>query len=130
MRFESFVRSMGRLVLPLVITGCGPGGLFGPDSQGIEGIVLIGPQCPVQSPQDPCPDLPYEVSIEVRPRDGGPATPVVSGEDGRFRIGLFPGFYTLHPESGNPFPRAPDQEVVVLDDAYTQVTINFDTGIR
>lgn len=112
----------------LALTGCG--GPLGPDDQGIQGIVLIGPQCPVQALQDPCPDLPYQVSIEVQSRGGGTALEVVSGEDGRFRIGLFPGFYTLHPESGNPFPNAPDQDVVVLDNEYTEVTINFDTGIR
>ena len=113
----------------MLLGGCGDG-FLGPDDQGIEGIVLIGPQCPVQSLEDPCPDLPYQATIEVRSRDGRTATQVVSGEDGRFRIGLFPGFYTLHPESGDPFPRASDQEVVVLDGVYTEVTVTFDTGIR
>ena len=121
-------RWISGVALTFVFSGCG--GALGPDDQGIEGTVLIGPQCPVQSVQNPCPDLPYQASIEVRFRDGRPATQVVSGEDGRFRIGLFPGLYTLHPESGDPFPSAPDQDVLVLDDEYTEVTINFDTGIR
>ena len=118
------------LGLVLLMGGC-ESGFAGPNAnQGIEGIVLIGPQCPVASAETPCPDLPFEASIEVRTREGLRVTGTRSGEDGRFRVGLLPGFYTLHPESGDPFPVATDQEVVVLDDAFTEVTVNFDTGIR
>jgi hypothetical protein len=112
----------------LVAAGCNSP--LGPNGQGIEGLLLIGPQCPVQSTQDPCPDLPYQATFEVRSRNGRPPTQVVSAQDGTFRVGLFPGFYTIHPAPGDPFPTAPDQEVVVLDNEFTHVTIHFDTGIR
>jgi hypothetical protein len=105
--------------------------LLGPDAaQGIEGIVLLGPQCPVQSLENPCPDLPYEAWIEVRTASGGSVTRIRSGEDGQFRIGLRPGRYTLDPKSGSPFPIASEQEVQVNEGVYAEVVVSFDTGIR
>lgn len=115
----------------LVLAGCASDALLGPGAeQGIEGLVLIGPQCPVQSLEDPCPDLPYEATIEVRERNGGTVVEVRSGPDGSFRVGLRPGWYTLRPESGDPFPVAGSQDVEVLAGRYAQVMVGFDTGIR
>ena len=99
-------------------------------AQGIEGIALLGPQCPVQTLEDPCPDLPYEAWIDVRSAAGDPVTRIRSGEDGRFRVGLRPGQYVLDPESGDPVPIAGEREVEVGAGAYVEVTVNFDTGIR
>ena len=115
----------------LALMACGSDDLLGPDAdQGIEGMVLLGPQCPVESLENPCPDLPYRAWIKVLNRDGGIVTRIRSGEDGRFRVGLRPGLYLLDPESGNPFPVAGDQEVRVDEGVYAAVTVNFDTGIR
>jgi len=113
------------------MAACGSGNLLGPDAaQGIEGLVLIGPQCPVQTAEDPCPDLPFQAWIQVRKVDGSPVTRIRSGEDGRFRVGLRPGPYILDPDSGDPLPVAGDVDVVVRKGAYTSVTVSFDTGIR
>jgi len=110
---------------------CGSDDLLGPEAaQGIEGIVLLGPQCPVESLENPCPDLPYQALIDVRDRNGNRVTRIRSGEDGRFRVGLRPGLYILDPESGDPFPVAGEQEVRVEEGVYTEVTVSFDTGIR
>lgn len=40
------------------------------------------------------------------------------------------GQYVLDPESGNPFPIASEQEVQVDEGVYTELIVNFDTGIR
>ena len=115
----------------LTLTACRADDLLGPDAaQGIEGIALLGPQCPVQTLEDPCPDLPHEAWIEVRRASGESVTRIRSGEDGRFRIGLRPGRYILDPESGDPFPVAGELEVQVDEGVYAQVTVSFDTGIR
>ncbi len=115
----------------LTLIACGSDDLLGPGaSQGIDGTVLLGPQCPVQTLENPCPDLPYRAWIRVRTSDGGSVTRIRAGEDGRFRVGLRPGLYVLDPESGNPFPFASDQEVEVEKGKYTEVTVFFDTGIR
>jgi hypothetical protein len=113
------------------LAACDPSGLLGPEAaQGIEGIALIGPQCPVQSEEEPCPDLPYEVWITVRRVGGGNVGRFRTGSDGRFRVGLHPGRYLLDPESGDPFPVGSSQEVEVSGGTYTEVVIQFDTGIR
>jgi hypothetical protein len=112
--------------------GCGgSSALLGPDAlQGIDGQVLLGPMCPVQQASDPCPDQPYQAWIDVLDHGGATVTRVHSGSDGRFHVGLTPGGYVLHPESGNPLPRATDQQVEVAAGSYTRVTVSFDTGIR
>lgn len=119
------------LAIILALTACGTGDFLGPGAvQGIEGIVLLGPQCPVQTSENPCPDLPYQAWIEVRTAAGVSVTRVRSGEDGRFRVGLRSGLYVLDPESGNPFPIAGEIEVRIGEGVYTEVTVSFDTGIR
>ena len=115
----------------VALTACSSDDLLEPGAaQGIDGVVLLGPQCPVQTLEDPCPDVPYEAWIEVRSADGKFATRIQSGEDGRFRIGLRPGQYVLDPESGNPFPIASEQQVEVEEGIYAEVIVSFDTGIR
>jgi len=127
------VRVHPRLVITafLLAAGCDTGDLLGPGAaQGIEGVVLLGPQCPVQTPDDPCPDLPHRAWIKVRRIGGETVTRIRSGEDGRFRVGLRPGNYLLDPESGDPFPMATEQEVKVMAGEFTEVVIAYDTGIR
>ncbi len=113
------------------VATCGTSDLLGPDApQGINGLVFLGPQCPVESLDNPCPDLPYQAWINVKSRGERTVSRIRSAEDGRFRVGLRPGWYVLHPESGNPFPIAGDVEVEVKKNVYAEVTISFDTGIR
>lgn len=115
----------------LILAGCGTQDLLGPDApQGIDGTVLLGPQCPVASQEDPCPDLPYQAWIVIRRSDGHRITRIRSDEGGRFRVGLSPGSYVLDPQSGDPFPIAAEQEVAVEAGRYTDVLVSFDTGIR
>ncbi|MBI4259066.1 MAG: hypothetical protein HY658_00735 [Actinobacteria bacterium] len=101
---------------------------------GIEGVVLVGPQCPVVQEGSPCPDEPY--SAEIRILDQGTqelVETVVSGSDGRFRVALPPGSYLLDPQRPDPsapFPIAGPIPVTVVEGEYTSVTISYDTGIR
>lgn len=120
---------VGSLLLGAVM-GCSPSLLDLNQGQGIEGTVLIGPQCPVASPDNPCPDLPYQAWIGIWDGRGFSVTRVQSGVDGLFVVGLRAGFYTLVPESGDPFPVAGEQMVAVVEGAFTEVVVNFDTGIR
>ncbi len=131
MRHHSRLGTRPALAVLLLLAACGSADLLGPSApQGIDGIVLLGPQCPVQGPGNDCPDLPYQAWIDVRGSGGWSVTRIRSGEDGRFRVGLRPGRYVLDPESGSPFPTASEQEVVVEDGVYAEVTVSFDTGIR
>jgi hypothetical protein len=130
-RLGRMLAGIGCAIALTVSYACDASDLLGPDApQGIEGIALLGPLCPVVSEADPCPDRPYQANIEIRTDGDQHVTRVRSGEDGRFRVGLKPGSYRLVPERGNPLPTASDQAVDVLEGVYTQVTVSFDTGIR
>lgn len=127
-------RSGGALLAAALVTalaGCGPSDLLGPEAeQGIEGIALLGPMCPVQRADDSCPDRPYQAWVTIRNAGGATVTRFRTDEDGRFRVGLRPGRYELDPQGGNPFPATSPLEVDVVSGAYTDVVIGFDTGIR
>jgi hypothetical protein len=126
------LKTVGFLSATVLLLGaCGSSELLGPDAaQGIDGSVLLGPQCPVQSQENPCPDLPYQAWIDIRTAEGATVTRVRSDADGHFRIGLRPGSYVVDPESGNPFPVASAQTVEVVAGLYADVVVRFDTGIR
>ncbi len=97
---------------------------------GIEGMVTIGPTCPVQRIDSPCPDRPYEATISVLDGAGRKVAEGRSGTDGRFRLLLPAGTYTLRPESAGTFPHAREQSVAVEPGRVTAVQIVFDSGIR
>ena len=99
---------------------------------GIEGLVTIGPMCPVMQKGVPCPDLPFSTKIVVEDEDGTEVASVVSGDDGTFQIELGAGAYVLVPQAPNPGtpPFALDLAVEVLEDAFTEVLIQYDSGIR
>jgi hypothetical protein len=101
---------------------------------GIEGQVSIGPMCPVERPDQPCPDKPFAASIKIQNQDDqGDHLTVRSGEDGRFRVKLAQGKYKLTPLAPNPGapPHAPGpQTVTVKSGKYAHVTIKYDSGIR
>lgn len=120
------------VIVLTAVAGCaGTGALLGPEAaQGIDGLVLLGPMCPVQQAGDSCPDQPYQAWLDVLDSAGRQVTRIRSDASGHFRVGLAPGGYLVHPESGNPLPRASDEQVNVARGAYTSVTVTFDTGIR
>ena len=83
----------------------------------------------VQEGQE-CPDQPYQAVLSVTSPKGERIAQVQADEEGRFRIPLAPGEYILHPESPNQLPFADDQTVIVEDGKFTQVVVNYDSGIR
>jgi hypothetical protein len=103
-------------------------------TSGIEGLVLAGPQCPVEEAGVLCPDQPLEAVIEIYSSDGSELiTTTRSDADGRFYTPLDPGDYLLvplPPDPGSPFPVAGEQQVIVRPNSTTEVAISYDTGIR
>jgi hypothetical protein len=122
---------IARLLAPLLgilLVGCGAHGAVSqlPDS-GIEGTVLVGPTCPVERAGSPCPDRPLATNLEVvRP---GVVVQTRSASDGRFRISLPAGTYTIRSHDTGP-PTLQPVEVTVPPHAFTSVTLTFDSGIR
>ena len=98
--------------------------------QGIQGQALLGPTCPVVRAEDPCPDRPYQATIDVLSPDGAFVKEFTTAADGTFTVHLPPGDYILQGGGGKAFPRAPRLSVTVRAGAYTQVRLSFDSGIR
>jgi len=99
-------------------------------NSGIEGQVFIGPICPVVQVGQECPDQPYQAILSVTSPKGERIVQVQTDEQGHFKIPLQPGEYILHPESPNILPFANDQSVIIEADNFTQVIVNYDSGIR
>jgi len=101
-----------------------------PRGSGIEGQVLIGPMCPVVQPGQACPDQPYQATLTVNSPNGVQIVQFQTDAQGHFKVPLVPGEYILHPESPNGIPFAGDQSFTVESGGYTQITVNYDSGIR
>ncbi len=97
---------------------------------GIEGQATIGPTCPVQHQDSPCPDQPYQASIRVLGANRELVLEFQTDTQGFFRVELEPGTYTLVPLSPGVYPRAPEQVVTVVEGQFTEVLIQYDSGIR
>jgi hypothetical protein len=99
-------------------------------TSGVEGQVFIGPVCPVVQEGQECPDKPYQATLVVNNSNGREIVKVQTDEQGRFKIPLEPGEYILHPESPNVMPYASEQTFAVVPGRFTQIRVNYDSGIR
>ena len=106
------------VALALALGACGVGQ---PDS-GLAGVVLAGPTCPVQRVGQPCPDRPVAVHLRAG------SVRFASDAQGRFRVALAPGTYTIVNDGGT-FPRCRATATVPAH-AYATIRITCDTGIR
>lgn len=104
-----------------------------PGDSGVSGFVTLGPLTPVARAAGPPNERPYEAAVRVvRAGSDDVVATVRSGANGRFRVNLAPGRYTLigeTPANGLP-PYAAPVEVTVVAHSFTAATISFDTGIR
>ena len=99
-------------------------------TRGIQGTITLGPLVPVTRDGEPN-ERPYEATVVVRTADGSrEVLRFRSGADGRFRVPLNPGNYLLEPLVGNTLPYAPTQTVTVREGVFSEVLIQYDTGIR
>jgi hypothetical protein len=114
-------------------TGGSPSQGILPYDSGVQGVVMVGPTCPVMKnpPDAQCADKPYQTMVAVfRKSDPVHAYAIAkSAADGTFRFSLPPGDYTLGAGESN-LPRCDHPEATVGPSGYTQVTISCDSGIR
>jgi len=116
------------LVPVLLLAGCHHPA---PPGTGIRGVVKLGPTCPVESLVSPCPDHPFQGDVQATSTDGA-TTRVSTDEQGRFSLDLLAGSYVVvavSPSGSGP-PTPVPQTVQVVTGAYTQVTLEVDSGIR
>ncbi len=98
---------------------------------GVEGTITLGPTCPVQRVDQPCPDKPYQTTFLIT--KSGESKPVAIGQSnlaGMFSIGLVPGSYTMTFNEVKTLPRCAPQTFEVTQDTYTKLSISCDSGIR
>lgn len=102
-----------------------PGG-----TSGIEGNIVLGPTCPLERPGQNC-TKPYMATVIIETyNQSKEVSRFTSDINGNFKVNLSSGAYYLKPISTGYYPRGMPQEVKVSDNSFTNVTINYDTGIR
>lgn len=103
-----------------------------PAGSGLEGVVTLGPLCPVQQLGVPCPDRVYSATLVLLDGNDAEVGRVTSGADGWYRLAVPAGAYTLVPQSpdGLPLPFAGPIDVTVLAGQYSVVDVSYDSGIR
>jgi hypothetical protein len=119
-------------IVALALAGCGGKRAehFGPSS-GIEGTVLLGPLCPVERADSPCPDKPIAAEISVKAESGQGFADGRSDADGHYRIDLPPGVYTVTARGmGQSFQVGKAVSVTVLSGEFTHLDLMVDSGIR
>lgn len=92
--------------------------------------MTLGPTCPVENINDPCPDKPFQATLTVLDPHGKKVTQFQTDANGYYRESLAPGDYVMHPESPNVMPHAAEQPFTVQADRFTVVDIVYDSGIR
>jgi hypothetical protein len=112
----------------------GDGGTGSADS-GVSGVVHLGPQCPVETVDEPCDDKPAaNVTVTVSEQMPGESytagKEVATGKtdaDGAFRIEVAPGEYVVTATAGM-FCELMDARVTKGE--YAVIDVPCDTGIR
>jgi hypothetical protein len=125
-------RTAALSVLFLFLVACAGRASSSSGDSGVRGTVLLGPTCPVETMESPCPDRPLaDVQIQVLQGSDVMAT-VRSDGDGRFTVALEPGDYVLQAvvEQGGPGMSAKPVDVTVTSGAFVEVNVPVDSGIR
>ena len=109
------------------------GGAHAKLKSGIDGVALVGPTSPVGRPGVPDTRPLAGAVILVETPDGQVVEQVVADANGRFHANVGPGTYRLvplPPHPGDRLPRGTPQTVVVKAGDDTDVTLDYDSGIR
>ena len=118
-----------------VATGSSGGAGILPFDSGAEGTVLLGPTCPVmKTPPDPnCADKPFVTIVEVYAvggPEGIPFATVNTDKEGKYKVILPPGEYSIQAQGGKPFPTCSPKTITIGPNAMQKLNLSCDTGIR
>jgi hypothetical protein len=123
-------RTIASLTLTMALAACGA--QAAQPGTGIQGIVQVGPTCPVERINSPCPPHPIATTVVVRTAAGGEVTRFRSGTDGHFKVDLAPGTYAVVglTVGSSMLPRPIPTSVTVTSGTYTTISVEYDSGIR
>lgn len=125
MRFGSLVA-----VIALIFPACGSESPTRTQADsGIEGLVTVGPMCPVERIDSPCPDQPVAATIKIVDPSNRLISSVRTGSDGRYRKTLEPGSYLISAQAWSTGSSQPQQATVEAG-TFTRVDLRIDSGIR
>lgn len=115
-------------LLSLLLVACGA---EAPEATGgIEGRVLAGPTCPVETMGSPCPPSPWEGTVRATGHDGS-RFETTSDAEGRYSLRLPPGTYVVTAVTETTsLPAAIPVEVRVVEGPSQVLDLEVDTGIR
>jgi hypothetical protein len=126
-------RILAALIVALGLAACGTApASTPPPGTGIQGVVQSGPACPVEQINSPCPPHPLAATVVVRDANGHEVARTHSGSDGRFKIDVAPGTYTIVGLNigSSMLPRPIPTTVTVTSGTYATVNVEYDSGIR
>lgn len=119
----------------LLLAGCGDATPMATTSSGLTGTVHLGPQCPVETLDQPCEDKPAAgVTVTVSEQLPGEAyaagatiAETRTDSSGSFQVVVAPGLYVVTADAGMSCEL---MDARVTAGTYTQVDVPCDTGIR
>jgi hypothetical protein len=99
-------------------------------STGLSGVVVRGPITPVCVQNVPC-SAPFSAAFSVE-QGGRIVSQFRSDADGRFSVPLAAGAYVVVPAADAPLlaPTTQTRPVTVGANGFTEVRLEFDTGLR
>lgn len=89
----------------------------------------MGPACPVQRSDSPCPDRPVAASVVVTDATGARVAHARTDANGAFSIALTPGTYVVTATPAG-WSRRASARVTVEQGRYVPVRLVVDSGIR
>jgi hypothetical protein len=100
-----------------------------PETSSVFGVVLAGPKCPVETPDEPCPPRPVDAEIDAHDADGDVVASTRTHANGKYHLSLSPGEYTLV-ATGAGLPVCEPVTATVMTGGAVRADIGCDTGIR
>lgn len=119
----------------LLAPACGDRTGDAPPRSGVTGLVHLGPECPVEQADQPCPDRPATgVTVTVSEQlagdayaSGRPVGQAVTDDEGRFEVAVEAGDYVVTAEAGMSCEL---MDARVDASGFVEVDVPCDTGIR
>lgn len=128
-------RILALVAAGVVCAACGDERPAADPASGINGVVHLGPQCPVERSDDVCEDQPAaHVTVVVSEQIPGESyaageevARTTTADDGTFRVAVAPGEYVVTARAGMSCEL---MDARVTSGEYADVDVPCDTGIR